>query len=62
MHRHNNYNNKEEPLMPTEKSSSKTTKSDTAKAVVSQLGVNDEPTPTEPKVVKTKNGRTITFN
>jgi len=48
--------------MPTEKSSSKTTKSDTAKAVVSQLGVNDEPTPTEPKVVKTKNGRTITFN
>ena len=35
---------------------------DTAKAVVSKLGVNDEPTFYEPKVVKTKNGRTITLN
>ena len=33
-----------------------------AQAVVSKLGVNDEPTPTESKVVKTKNGRTLTFN
>ena len=33
-----------------------------AKAVVSKLGVNDEPTPTDPKVVETKNGRTITLN
>ena len=33
-----------------------------AQAVVSKLGVNDEPAPYEPKVVKTKNGRTITFN
>ena len=48
--------------MPTKKSSSKTAKPDTAKAVVSKLGINDEPTPTEPKVVKTKNGRTLTFN
>ena len=48
--------------MPTKKSSSKTTKSDAAKAVVSELGVNDEPTPTESKVVKTKNGNTMTFN
>jgi len=29
------------------------------KAVVSELGVNDTPEPTEPKVVKTKNGNTI---
>ncbi len=33
-----------------------------AKAVVSKLGINDEPTPTEPRVVETKNGRTITYN
>jgi|TARA_B100000900_G_C20412085_1_gene647282 hypothetical protein len=32
------------------------------KAVVSELGVNDTPEPTEPKVVKTKNGNTMTFN
>ena len=37
-------------------------KPDTTKAVVSKLGINDEPAPYEPKVVKTKNGRTITFN
>jgi len=49
--------------MPTKKNEeTKTPKTDTAKAVVSKLGVNDEPTPTEPKVVKTKNGRTLTFN
>jgi len=48
--------------MPNKKPSSKTTKPDSAKAIVSELGVNDEPTPTEPKVVKTKNGRTLTFN
>ena len=63
MHRHNNYN-KEEPLMPTKKPDpkTKTPKTEAAKAVVSKLGVNDEPTPTEPKVVKTKNGNTMTFN
>ena len=64
MHRHNNYN-KEEPLMPTKKPSKKRDENGkfvSEKAVVSKLGVNDEPTPTEPKVVKTKNGRTITFN
>jgi len=48
--------------MPTKKSSTKTSKPDTAKAVVSKLGINDEPTSYEPKVVKTKNGRTITLN
>ena len=48
--------------MPSKKPSTKTTKPDTAKAVVSKLGVNDEPTSYEPKVVKTKNGRTISLN
>ena len=38
------------------------TQTDTAKAVVSKLGVNDKPASTEPKVVKTKNGNTLTFN
>ena len=52
--------------MPTKKSSSRKRDENgkfvPAQAVVSKLGVNDEPTPTEPKAVKTKNGRTITFN
>ena len=47
--------------MPTKKSSTKTSKPDTAKAVVSKLGVNDQPNPTKPKVVQTKNGRTLTY-
>ncbi len=46
--------------MPTKKPDQP--KTDTAKAVVSQLGVNDNPKPTQPKVVETKNGRTITYN
>ena len=37
-------------------------KTDEAKAVVSQLGVNDNPAPKKPRVVQTKNGRTITYN
>ena len=37
-------------------------KTDEAKAVVSKLGVNDQPNPTEPKVVQTKNGRTLTYS
>ena len=50
--------------MPTKKSDSKTKVSDTepTKAIVSKLGVNDKPTATEPKVVKTKNGNTMIFN
>ena len=50
--------------MPTNKpnSETKTTDTDAAKAVVSRVGVNDTPEPTEPKVVKTKNGNTITYN
>tara|TARA_B100000945_G_C19852878_1_gene354771 strand:- start:238 stop:390 length:153 start_codon:yes stop_codon:yes gene_type:complete len=50
--------------MPTKKpdTETKTPEPDTAKAVVSKLGVNDEPKTTEPKVVETKNGRTMTYN
>ena len=54
--------------MPTNKSQSKSKPRDengkfvSDKAIVSQLGVNDTPEPTEPKVVKTKNGNTITYN
>ena len=64
MHRHNNYNNKEEHLMPTKKPRERDEdgKFVSEKAVVSELGVNDTPEPTEPKVVKTKNGNTMTFN
>jgi|TARA_Y100000114_G_scaffold116445_1_gene110743 hypothetical protein len=31
-------------------------------AIVSELGVNDTPEPYKPRVVETKNGRTLTFN
>ena len=48
--------------MPTKKSSTKTSKPDTAKAVVSKLGVNDNPAPNKPRVVQTKNGRTLTYS
>ena len=63
MHRHNNYN-KEEPLMPTKKSRKRDDdgKFVSEKAIVSELGVNDSPDSYEPKVVETKNGRTMTFN
>ena len=47
--------------MPSKKPDSKP-ETEPAKAVVSKLGINDEPIPTKPRVVKTKNGRTITFN
>jgi len=49
--------------MPTKKSDeNKKPETDTAKAVVSKLGVNDEPKKTGPRVVETKNGRTMTYN
>ena len=49
--------------MTTKKPNTKTDTTDTAKAVVSRLGVND-PNPTSSKAgsVKTKNGNTITTN
>ena len=50
--------------MPSKKPDPKPETPDTepTKAIVSKLGVNDEPTPTESKVVETKNGRTLTYN
>ena len=50
--------------MPTKKSRKRDEdgKFVSAKAIVSELGVNDTPEPNEPKVVETKNGRTITYN
>ena len=49
--------------MPSKKpEETKTPETEPTKAVVSKLGINDEPTPTEPKVVETKNGRTMTYN
>jgi len=50
--------------MPTKKpdTETKTPEIEPAKAVVSKLGINDEPAPYEPKVVETKNGRTMTYN
>ena len=50
--------------MPTKKpdTETKTPETEPAKAVVSKLGVNDEPAPYKPKVVETKNGRTMTYN
>ena len=51
--------------MPTKKSSRKRDddgKFVSEKAIVSELRVNDTPEPNEPKVVETKNGRTMTYN
>ena len=50
--------------MPTKKPDPKaeTTTTEVVKAVVSEIGVIEEPTSSEPKVVKTKNGNTITYN
>ena len=49
--------------MPTKKpEENKTPETEVAKAVVSKLGNNDEPKKTSPRVVETKNGRTITYN
>tara|TARA_R100000234_G_C4887874_1_gene130164 strand:+ start:308 stop:451 length:144 start_codon:yes stop_codon:yes gene_type:complete len=47
--------------MPSKKPNPKP-ETDTAKAVVSRLGVNDEPVVGNPTIVKTKNGNTITTN
>ena len=58
------HNNKRRNLMPTKKPRQRDEEGKfvPAKAVVSKLGVNDEPKPNEPRVVETKNGRTLTFN
>ena len=51
--------------MPSKKSSRKRDEDGkfvSEKAIVSELGVNDTPEPNKPKVVETKNGRTMTYN
>ena len=51
--------------MPTKKPSRKRDEDGkfvSEKAIVSELGVNDIPEPNEPRVVETKNGRTMTYN
>ena len=60
---HNNYQRRN-LKMPNSKSRKRDEdgKFVSAKAVVSELGVNDTPEPNEPKVVETKNGRTLTLN
>ena len=63
MQQHNN--NQWRILMPNKKSSRKRDEDGkfvSEKAIVSELGVNDSPESYEPKVVETKNGRTMTFN
>ena len=60
---HNNYQRRNQ--MPSKKSSRKRDddgKFVSEKAIVSELGVNDTPEPNKPKVVETKNGRTMTYN
>ena len=47
--------------MPSKKPDPKP-ETDTSKAVVSRLGINDEPVVSKPTIVKTKNGNTITNN
>ena len=60
---HNNYQRRN-LKMPTKKSRKRDEdgKFVSEKAIVSELGVNDTPEPNEPRVVETKNGRTMTYN
>jgi hypothetical protein len=57
-------NNKWRILMPNNKPRKRDDdgKFVSEKAIVSELGVNDTPEPNKPKVVETKNGRTMTYN
>ena len=60
MQKHNNYNNKEEPLMPTKKSRKK---DDAEKAVVSRVGEYEEnPVPEKSGDVTTRHGSTIHYS
>ena len=64
MHRHNNYN-KEEPLMPTKKPRERDEdgKFVSEKAIVSELGVNEEnPVPEKSGDVITRHGSTIHYS
>ena len=66
MHRHNNYNNKEEPLMPTKKPSRKRDddgKFVSEKAVVSRVGEYEEnPVPEKSGDYVTGHGNTIHYS
>ena len=65
MHRHNNYNNKEEPLMPTKKSRKRDEdgKFVSEKAVVSRVGEDEEnPVPEKTGDVTTRHGSTIHYS
>ena len=64
MHRHNNYN-KEEPLMPPKKHRKRDEdgKFVSEKAIVSELGVNEEnPVPEKSGDVTTRHGSTIHYS
>ena len=64
MQKHNNYN-KEEPLMPTKKSRKRDDdgKFVSEKAIVSELGVNEEnPVPEKSGDVTTRHGSTIHYS
>ena len=65
MHRHNNYNNKEEPLMPTKKSRKRDEdgKFVSEKAIVSRIGEYEEnPVPEKTGDVTTRHGSTIHYS
>jgi hypothetical protein len=65
MHRHNNYNNKEEPLMPTKKPRKRDDdgKFVSEKAVVSRVGEYEEnPVPEKSGDVTTRHGSTIHYS
>ncbi len=61
---HNNYQrrNLKMPNKKTTRKRDEDGKFVSEKAIVSELGVNDIPEPNEPRVVETKNGRTMTYN
>ena len=65
MHKHNNYNNKEEPLMPTKKPRKRDDdgKFVSEKAVVSRVGEYEEnPVPEKTGDVTTRHGSTIHYS
>ena len=63
MQKHNNYNNKEEPLMPTKKPKEEKEKIAPEKAVVSPIGEYEEnPVPEKSGDYVTKNGNKIHYS
>ena len=67
MHRHNNYNNKEDNLMPTKKSRKRDEDgkfiSESEKAIVSPVGQNEKnPVPKNTGDTTTRHGSTIHYS